>query len=67
MLENTRLIIIKQSMQREARMKRELRLLETDPPPGISCWMVDDQIDHLQASKYKCDSHHITVKFRLFR
>ena len=39
-------------MQREARMKRELRLLENDPPPGISCWMVDDRIDHLHASEY---------------
>ena len=39
-------------MQREARMKKELKLLESDPPPGISCWMVDERIDHLQASQY---------------
>lgn len=38
-------------MQREARMKREIQLLEIDPPPGISCWMVDDRIEHLQASQ----------------
>lgn len=37
-------------MQRVARMKRELRLLENDPPPGISCWMVNDRIDNLQAN-----------------
>jgi hypothetical protein len=34
-------------------MKRELQLMERDPPPGISCWMVDDRIDNLQASQYK--------------
>ena len=39
-------------MQRETRMKKELKLLESDPPPGISCWMVDDHIDRLQASQY---------------
>ena len=33
-------------------MKRELKLLTSDPPPGISCWMVDNRIDHLQASKW---------------
>lgn len=30
-------------------MKRELDILSREPPPGISCWMVDDQIDKLQA------------------
>ena len=36
-------------MQRATRMKRELDILSREPPPGISCWMVDDQIDKLQA------------------
>ncbi|CAH3172470.1 unnamed protein product [Porites lobata] len=36
-------------MQRSTRMKRELDILSREPPPGISCWMVDDQIDKLQA------------------
>ena len=38
-------------MQRSTRMKRELDSLTTEPPPGISCWPVDDQIDKLQAGK----------------
>ena len=36
-------------MQRSTRMKRELDILSREPPPGISCWMIDDQIDKLQA------------------
>ncbi|XP_072044997.1 ubiquitin-conjugating enzyme E2 T-like isoform X2 [Amphiura filiformis] len=36
-------------MQRSARMKRELEMLEKDPPPHISCWAKDDKIDHLEA------------------
>ena len=36
-------------MQRSTRMQRELRILTEEPPPGISCWMVDDQIDKLEA------------------
>ena len=38
-------------MQRETRMKRELKMMENDPSPGISCWMIEDRIDYLQASK----------------
>ena len=30
-------------------MERELSILKKEPPPGISCWSVDDQIDKLQA------------------
>ena len=30
-------------------MQRELSILKKEPPPGISCWPVDDQIDKLQA------------------
>ncbi|EDO47887.1 predicted protein [Nematostella vectensis] len=37
-------------MQRNARMKRELRLLAEDPPHGASCWPVDEnRIDKLEA------------------
>lgn len=32
------------------RMKHELSMLENDPPPGISCWRVDDKINELKAS-----------------
>ena len=39
-------------MQRSTRMKRELDILSREPPPGISCWMVDDQIDKLQAGLF---------------
>ncbi|XP_028397624.1 ubiquitin-conjugating enzyme E2 T-like [Dendronephthya gigantea] len=37
-------------MQRETRIKKELKILGSDPPPGISCWMVDDRIDHLHGN-----------------
>ncbi|XP_046853489.1 ubiquitin-conjugating enzyme E2 T-like [Xenia sp. Carnegie-2017] len=37
-------------MQRETRMKRELKMMENDPSPGISCWMIEDRIDYLQAN-----------------
>ena len=36
-------------MQRSTRMERELNILTQEPPPGISCWTVDDQIDKLEA------------------
>jgi ubiquitin-conjugating enzyme E2 T len=36
-------------MQRSARMKSELSRLQRDPPPGVSCWPVNDSIDQLQA------------------
>ncbi|XP_067052574.1 ubiquitin-conjugating enzyme E2 T-like isoform X1 [Acropora muricata] len=36
-------------MQRSTRMERELNILAKEPPPGISCWMVNDQIDKLEA------------------
>ncbi|KAK9764134.1 hypothetical protein K7432_008613 [Basidiobolus ranarum] len=31
------------------RMKKELELLECDPPPGIMCWPVDDILNRLSA------------------
>ncbi|XP_075396648.1 ubiquitin-conjugating enzyme E2 T [Tenrec ecaudatus] len=35
-------------MQRATRLKRELSLLATEPPPGITCWQ-EDQMDDLRA------------------
>ncbi|DAZ96369.1 TPA: hypothetical protein N0F65_010736 [Lagenidium giganteum] len=32
-----------------ARMRKELQMLETDPPHGVSAWPVDDRIDRLEA------------------
>ncbi|XP_034978810.1 ubiquitin-conjugating enzyme E2 T [Zootoca vivipara] len=36
-------------MQRASRLKRELHLLTTQPPPGITCWQNGSRIDDLQA------------------
>ncbi|XP_066095514.1 ubiquitin-conjugating enzyme E2 T [Saccopteryx bilineata] len=36
-------------MQRTSRLKRELNLLATEPPPGITCWHERDQMDDLRA------------------
>ncbi|XP_048354361.1 ubiquitin-conjugating enzyme E2 T isoform X2 [Sphaerodactylus townsendi] len=36
-------------MQRTSRLKRELHLLTTEPPPGITCWQNESHIDYLQA------------------
>ena len=43
------------TMQRVARMKRELVMLEKDPPPRVTCWAENDKIDHLQARKIGLD------------
>lgn len=34
----------------QSRMMKELEMIEKDPPPGISCWPVDDCINELEAS-----------------
>lgn len=39
-------------MQRASRLKRELQMLSTEPPPGITCWQTEEQIDDLRARKY---------------
>lgn len=39
-------------MQRASRLKRELQMLSTEPPPGITCWQNEDHIDDLRARKY---------------
>ncbi|XP_068171947.1 ubiquitin-conjugating enzyme E2 T [Antennarius striatus] len=36
-------------MQRASRLKRELQLLSNEPPPGITCWQTEDQMDDLRA------------------
>ncbi|XP_037266717.1 ubiquitin-conjugating enzyme E2 T [Falco biarmicus] len=36
-------------MQRASRLKRELSLLTTEPPPGITCWQNENQLDNLRA------------------
>lgn len=36
-------------MQRASRLKRELQLLSTEPPPGITCWQNEDRTDDLRA------------------
>ena len=35
---------------RLARLSKELTQLRTQPPPGVSAWLKDDAIDHLEAS-----------------
>lgn len=40
------------TMQRASRLKRELNLLATEPPPGITCWQDKDKMDDLQARRY---------------
>ncbi|XP_062314277.1 ubiquitin-conjugating enzyme E2 T isoform X1 [Osmerus eperlanus] len=36
-------------MQKISRLKRELQLLTTEPPPGIMCWQTEGQMDDLRA------------------
>ncbi|XP_067387593.1 ubiquitin-conjugating enzyme E2 T isoform X2 [Emydura macquarii macquarii] len=36
-------------MQRTSRLKRELLLLTTEPPPGIMCWQNANRMDDLRA------------------
>ncbi|NXX23763.1 UBE2T enzyme, partial [Podargus strigoides] len=36
-------------MQRASRLKRELSLLTTEPPSGITCWQSDKGLDEIQA------------------
>lgn len=39
-------------MQRASRLKRELQMLSTEPPPGITCWQAEERMDDLRARKY---------------
>lgn len=36
-------------MQRVSRLKRELQMLSTEPPPGITCWQTEERMDDLRA------------------
>ncbi|XP_033485844.2 ubiquitin-conjugating enzyme E2 T isoform X2 [Epinephelus lanceolatus] len=36
-------------MQRASRLKRELQMLSTEPPPGTTCWQTEERIDDLRA------------------
>ncbi|NXH75835.1 UBE2T enzyme, partial [Hydrobates tethys] len=36
-------------MQRASRLERELSLLTTEPPPGITCWQNENRLDDLRA------------------
>ncbi|POI31397.1 hypothetical protein CIB84_004854 [Bambusicola thoracicus] len=36
-------------MQRASRLSRELTMLSTEPPPGISCWQSGARLDELRA------------------
>lgn len=36
-------------MQRISRLKRELQMLSTEPPPGITCWQTEDNMNELRA------------------
>lgn len=39
------------TMQRASRLKRELHLLTTEPPPGITCWQNEGRLDYLRARR----------------
>ncbi|XP_063153415.1 ubiquitin-conjugating enzyme E2 T isoform X1 [Candoia aspera] len=41
-------------MQRASRLKRELQLLTTEPPPGITCWQNGNHINDLRAQILGC-------------
>ncbi|XP_035014494.1 ubiquitin-conjugating enzyme E2 T [Hippoglossus stenolepis] len=36
-------------MQKTSRLKRELQMLSTEPPPGITCWQTEERMDDLRA------------------
>ncbi|CAG6021494.1 unnamed protein product [Menidia menidia] len=36
-------------MQKASRLKRELQMLSTEPPPGITCWQNEERTDELRA------------------
>ncbi|CAM9495749.1 unnamed protein product, partial [Phaeothamnion confervicola] len=37
-------------MAMHSRLEKELRMLTMEPPPGVSGWVVDDDVTHLQAN-----------------
>lgn len=40
------------NMPKSARLMKELRMLEMDPPHGVAAWPINDQINHLRARKF---------------
>ena len=37
-------------MTSKLRLRKELQMLATEPPPGVSCWPVSEEnMEHLQA------------------
>ncbi|KAL2649431.1 hypothetical protein R1flu_017559 [Riccia fluitans] len=38
-----------QAARLATRLQRELRMLQSDPPPGVCAWPCDDSLSHLQA------------------
>ncbi|XP_023281003.1 ubiquitin-conjugating enzyme E2 T [Seriola lalandi dorsalis] len=56
-------------MQRASRLKRELQMLSTEPPPGITCWQTEERIDDLRAqivggsgTPYECGLFSLEIK-----
>ena len=37
--------------QMQSRMKKEMDMLQKDPPPGVSAWFKDDNINEITARK----------------
>lgn len=52
-------------MQRASRLKRELSILTTEPPPGITCWQNEDQLDDLRARMYFSGGTFLQVRAAL--
>uniref|UniRef100_T1IND6 Ubiquitin-conjugating enzyme E2 T n=1 Tax=Strigamia maritima TaxID=126957 RepID=T1IND6_STRMM len=36
--------------QQISRIQNEIKMLQNDPPPGISCWLKDDEYSQLEAN-----------------
>ncbi|MEQ2162470.1 hypothetical protein GOODEAATRI_020058, partial [Goodea atripinnis] len=49
-------------MQRASRLKRELQMLTTEPPPGITCWHTEERIDDLRARRICHDALKLPPK-----
>ena len=41
------------SSQKNVRLQRELALFTDSPPHGISCWIKEDSLQHLEARKFR--------------
>ncbi|XP_029689993.1 ubiquitin-conjugating enzyme E2 T isoform X3 [Takifugu rubripes] len=45
----SQILFFDNNMQRTSRLKRELQMLSTEPPPGITCWQTEERLDELRA------------------